>query len=70
MNDYVYYGVIVLSFALLTYALDSRGRWFTVPLSVGCAIASAYGFAKGSVSFGVIEALLGAIALRRASKYR
>ena len=70
MNNYVYYGGIVLSFALLTFALDSRGRWFTVPLAVGCAIASAYGFAKDSWSFGVIEALWCVIALRRASKFR
>ena len=70
MNSFEYYGGIVISFALLTYALDSRGRRFTVPLAVACALASGYGFAKGSWSFGVIEALWCVIALRRAVQFR
>jgi hypothetical protein len=69
MNTYIYYGGIVISFALLTYALE-HGRRFTVPLALACALASGYGFAKGSWSFGVIEALWCVIALRRAAKYR
>jgi hypothetical protein len=70
VNAFIYYGVIALSFILLTYALDSRGRRVIVPLALGCALASAYGFASGSWSFGVIEALWCLIALRRASKFR
>ena len=70
MNSFVYYGGIVLSFLLLTYALDRRGRWFLLPLALACALASAYGFATDTWSFGVIEALWCLIALRRASKYR
>jgi hypothetical protein len=69
VNSFEYYGGIVVSFALVTYALE-RGRRFTVPVALACALASGYGFAKGSWSFGVIEALWCVIALRRAAKFR
>jgi hypothetical protein len=55
---------------VLTYALDSRGRRFILPFALACALASAYGFARGAWTFGVIEALICLIALRRASKFR
>lgn len=70
MNAFVYYGGIALSFVVLTYALDSRGRRLTVPIGLACAAASVYGFATGSWTFGVIEAFVCLIAVRRAWQYR
>jgi hypothetical protein len=70
MNAVTFYGGIALSFIVLTYALDSRGRRFILPFALACALASAYGFARGAWTFGVIEALICLIALRRASKFR
>jgi hypothetical protein len=59
------FGVAALSFMLLMYALESRGRRFILGFAAGCALSSAYGFLAGTWPFGMIEALWGAIALRR-----
>lgn len=59
------FGVAALSFMMLMYALESRGRTFVLAFAVGCALSSAYGFASGAWPFGVIEAIWTVIALRR-----
>jgi hypothetical protein len=70
VNAVTYYGGIALSFIVLTYALDQRGRRFILPFALACALASAYGFAKGDWTFGVVEGFFCLIALRRASRFR
>jgi hypothetical protein len=59
------FGVAALSFMLLMYALEYRGRRFILGFAAGCALSSAYGFLAGTWPFGVIEAVWCAIALRR-----
>jgi hypothetical protein len=59
------YGIIVLTFMMVMYALEGRGRWFVFAFAVGCALSSSYGFASGAWPFGVIEAIWCVIALRR-----
>jgi len=59
------FGVAALTFMMLTYALESRGRIFIVAFAVGCALSSAYGFLSGAWPFGVVEAAWTTIALRR-----
>jgi hypothetical protein len=66
VNAVTIYGVIALSFMMLMYALESRGRRFVVLFSLGCVLSSAYGFASGAWPFGVVEAIWSLIALRRA----
>ncbi len=66
MNAVTIYGVIALSFMMLMYALESRGRRFVVLFALGCALSSVYGFASGAWPFGVVEAIWSLIALRRA----
>jgi hypothetical protein len=58
-------GVAALTFMVLTYALERRGRGFTLAFSCGCVIAAAYGFAAGAWPFGVVELVWAAVALRR-----
>ena len=59
------YGVAVLTFMMLMYALEGRGRRFVLAFAVGCALSSSYGFASGTWPFGVVEAIWCAVALNR-----
>lgn len=59
------YGVAALSFMMLMYALERRGRRFVAAFALGCALSSVYGFLSGAWPFGVIEALWSLIAWRR-----
>jgi hypothetical protein len=61
------YGVSVLSFMMVMYALEGRGKWFVLAFALGCGLSSSYGFASGAWPFGVIEALWTVIALHRFS---
>jgi hypothetical protein len=59
------FGVVALTFMMLMYALESRGRPYVLGFAAGCALSSAYGFLSGAWPFGVIEAIWCLIALRR-----
>jgi hypothetical protein len=59
------YGVCVLTFMMLMYALESRHRGFVLAFALGCALSSVYGFLSGTWPFGVVEAIWTTIALRR-----
>lgn len=64
------FGVVVLSFMMLMYALESRGSRFVLAFAVGCALSSLYGFLAGTWPFGVVEAIWSVIALRRYLRLR
>jgi hypothetical protein len=64
------YGVAVLTFMMLMYALERRGPRFILAFSVGCALSSAYGFLAGTWPFGIVEAIWTVIALRRYNQQR
>jgi hypothetical protein len=70
VNAVTVYGIIALSFMMLMYALESRGRRFVLLFALGCVLSSIYGFASGAWPFGVVEAVWSLIAVRRASKLR
>lgn len=70
MNAVTVYGVIALSFMMLMYALESRGRRFVMLFALGCVLSSIYGFASGAWPFGVVEAVWSLIAVRRAAQLR
>ncbi len=59
------YGVVVLTFMMIMYALERRGERFVLAFALGCALSSSYGFASGAWPFGVVEAIWSVIALRR-----
>ena len=59
------FGVAALSFMMLMYALERRGRIFILAFALGCALSSVYGFASGAWAFGVVEAIWTVVALRR-----
>jgi hypothetical protein len=59
------FGVIAVSFMMLMYALESRGRHFVAGFALGCVLSSVYGFASGAWPFGAVEAVWTLIALER-----
>jgi hypothetical protein len=59
------FGLAALTFMMLMYALESRGRGFVLAFAAGCALSSGYGFLSGVWPFGVVEAIWCLIALRR-----
>lgn len=59
------FGIVALTFMMLMYALEKRGRAFIAAFALGCALSSAYGFASGAWPFGVVEAIWTLIALHR-----
>jgi hypothetical protein len=65
MDGTTLFGVAALTFMMLMYALERRGRGFTFGFAVGCGLSSAYGFLSGAWPFGVVEAIWLVVALRR-----
>lgn len=59
------YGVCAVSFMMLMYALEARGRMFVLAFAFGCLLSSAYGFLSGAWPFGVVECIWSGIAVRR-----
>ena len=59
------YGVVVITFMMLMYALEHRDPRFVLAFAVGCALSSSYGFLSGAWPFGVVEAIWALIAVRR-----
>jgi len=59
------YGVVVVSFMMIMYAVEARHRRFVLAFAIGCALSSSYGFLSGAWPFGVVEAIWCLIALRR-----
>ena len=59
------FGAAAVTFMMLMYALEHRGRRFVLAFACGCALSSIYGFLAGTWPFGVVEAIWAVIALRR-----
>ena len=59
------YGVAVLTFMMVMYALERRDRRFVLAFALGCALSSSYGFLSGAWPFGVIEAVWCVVAVAR-----
>jgi hypothetical protein len=59
------FGVVVLTFMMLMYALERRGPRFILAFAVGCVLAGVYGFLAGTWPFGVVELIWAGIAFRR-----
>ena len=59
------FGVVVLTFMMVMYALERRGPRFILAFALGCGLSSVYGFLSGAWPFGVVESIWTVIALRR-----
>ncbi len=65
MSPVTVYGVCAVTFMMVMYALERRGRGFILAFAAGCLLSSAYGFLSGAWPFGVVEAIRAMIAVRR-----
>ncbi len=59
------YGVVVVTFMMTMYALESRHRGFVLAFACGCVLSSSYGFLSGAWPFGVVELIWSGIAVHR-----
>ncbi|MDQ1532352.1 MAG: hypothetical protein QOF28_113 [Actinomycetota bacterium] len=59
------YGVCAVTFMMVMYALERRGRRFVFGFAVGCVLSSVYGFLSGAWPFGVVELIWSMVAVRR-----
>ena len=59
------YGVCAVTFMMVMYALERRGRGFVLAFAVGCLASSLYGFLSGAWPFGVVELIWAGIAIQR-----
>jgi hypothetical protein len=59
------YGACAVTFMMLMYALEGRGRRFVLAFALGCALSSSYGFLAGTWPFGVVEGIWSLVALKR-----
>jgi len=59
------YGVCALTFMMVMYALERRGRGYVAGFALGCVLSSVYGFLAKAWPFGVVELVWSAVALRR-----
>ncbi len=65
MDPITAFGVAALTFMVVMYGLEPRGRRFVLAFAGGCALSSAYGFLSGAWPFGIVEAIWTVLALRR-----
>ena len=65
MSVITLYGVVAVTFMMVMYALEGRGRGFILAFAAGCLLSSLYGFLSGAWPFGVVEAIWAVIAAHR-----
>lgn len=65
MNLLTAFGLASVSLMLAFYALERRGRIYTLGFAFACALGSVYGFLQGAWPFGLVEAIWAFVALRR-----
>ncbi len=58
-------GLFAVTAMLVTYALESRSRWFVLAFAGACVLGSVYGFLQGAWPFGIVEAIWSDVAVRR-----
>ena len=59
------YGVCAVTFMMVMYALEARGRGFILAFAAGCVLSSIYGFLSDAWPFGVVELIWAGIAFKR-----
>jgi hypothetical protein len=59
------FGAAAVTFMMLMYALERRGRKFILAFGCGCLLSSAYGFLAGTWPFGIVEAIWAGVAFNR-----
>jgi hypothetical protein len=58
-------GVCAVTFMMVMYALESRGRNYILAFAFGCVLSSIYGFLSGDWPFGVFELIWSGVGINR-----
>ncbi len=59
------FGALAVTFMMVMYALERRGRGYILGFACGCVLSSLYGFLAGAWPFGVVELIWAGVALNR-----
>ena len=59
------FGFLSVAAMLVFYALEERSPYFLLAFAAACWAAAVYGWLAGTLPFAVVEAIWGAVALRR-----
>jgi len=65
VNPLTAFGLFAVTAMLVCYALEPRGRFYTLAFAGACVLGSAYGFLQGAWPFGLVEAVWSIVAVRR-----
>jgi hypothetical protein len=65
MKPLTIFGLFAVTAMLVTYALETRSRWFVLAFAGACLLGSVYGFLQGAWPFGLVEAVWSVVAIRR-----
>ena len=65
MDGLTAFGLVAVSLMLLFYALETRGRRYTLGFAAACTLGSAYGFLQGAWPFGLVEGIWAMVALAK-----
>jgi len=65
MSFITLYGAVAVTFMMVMYALEGRGRGFVLAFAAGCLLSSLYGFLSGAWPFGAVELIWAGVAVRR-----
>ncbi len=64
------FGLVAVSAMALCYALEDRSRWFVLGFALASWLAAVYALLAGAWPFTVVEAVWGAVAVRRFARRR
>jgi hypothetical protein len=64
------FGLASVGAMLVCYALEERSPYFVLAFAVACWVAAAYAWLAGTWPFTLVEAIWGAVALRRFARRR
>ena len=65
MDALTAFGLFAVTAMMVSYALESRSRWYILGFAAACVLGSIYGFLQGAWPFGIVEAVWALVALRR-----
>jgi len=65
MDALTAFGLFAVTAMMVSYALESRSRWYILGFAAACVLGSIYGFLQGAWPFGIVEVVWALVALRR-----
>jgi hypothetical protein len=65
MDPLSIFGLFAVTFTLICYVFEPRGRWYVLGFAGGCVLSSIYGFLQGAWPFGLVEIAWTLVAMRR-----